>query len=127
MTINKQWQGDAPIYKQLADKLKNAIVEGAFAEGDALPSVRVICSDLNINHITVSKALHELLAAGLIEKRRGLGMFVVEGAIESLKQAQRQQFFQQELPQIWQKIVRLEIESEHVVDWINKQQEGAHD
>ena len=125
--MNNQWQGDLPIYKQLAEKLKTAILEETFVEGDALPSVRVICSELNINHITVSKALHELVAEGLIEKKRGLGMFVVQGAVKTLQQTQKQQFIQSDLPELMLKIKRLGIERKQLIEWITKQGEYEND
>ncbi|MDE0990450.1 MAG: GntR family transcriptional regulator, partial [Pseudomonadales bacterium] len=74
----------SPIYRQLAERLRGMILEGVFQNGDALPSVRRIASEHRINPITVSKAYQILVDDDLVEKKRGLGMYVGEGAREQL-------------------------------------------
>lgn len=125
--MNSQWQGNLPIYKQLADKIKAAILEKIYIEGEALPSVRVLSSELSINHITVSKALHELLDEGLIEMKRGLGMFVMQGAVVALQKTQKEHFLQRELPELLDKTRRLGIDTEELINWINIQREKERD
>jgi len=73
-------------------------MDGGFAEGDAVPSVRQVAADYQINHLTVAKAYQELVDDGLLEKRRGLGMFVVAGARQSLTNNEQQKFLHDELP-----------------------------
>jgi GntR family transcriptional regulator len=104
-----QWHDSAPIYRQLKARLLEMILDGAIAEGDALPSVRQLSLDLQINPITVSKAVQELEAEGAVEKRRGLGMFVRIGAREQLKAQAREDFMQREWPAIAARLKRLEI------------------
>lgn len=123
--MNQQWHDELPIYKQLIIKLKQAILAGTYQESEALPSVRVVSAALNINHITVSKAYHELVDEGLIEKRRGLGMFILEGAVKQLLAAERTQFLQHELPKIIDKMKALDIPVSDVITMIEKGNKGS--
>lgn len=95
---------------QLRDRLVELIMDGLLSEGDALPSVRQISSEQRINPITVSKAIQLLVDEGLVEKKRGLGMYVVTGAKEKLSKQERVKFLEQEWPQILQRIERLGLE-----------------
>lgn len=122
--MNDQWHDQLPIYKQLVIKVKQAILDGSFSEGESLPSVRAVSAELNINHITVSKAYHELVNEGLIEKRRGLGMFILPDAVKRLSAAERNIFLTQELPELIDKIKQLDIAVEDVIELI---QQGYED
>jgi GntR family transcriptional regulator len=104
------WNDKEPIYRQLHDRLVELILEGVLAPGDALPSIREISSEHRINHITVAKALQMLVDSGLVEKRRGLGMFVREGVVRDLAAVERQRFLEEEWPVICRKIERLELD-----------------
>ena len=108
MEIN--WNNKEAIYLQLRDRLAELILDGALKEGDAMPSVRQISSEQRINPITVSKAMQILVDEELVEKRRGLGMYVVIGAKEKLAKQERIKFLEQEWPQIEQRIARLGFE-----------------
>lgn len=101
------WNDTDPIYRQLRDRIVELMLEGIYHDGDPLPSVRQIASDHRINPITVSRAYQLLVDDGLVEKRRGLGMFVTEGASERLVTVEREKFLTQEWPRISDKIVRL--------------------
>jgi len=105
--MTPDWTDDQPIYRQLKDKVVTAIMDGALAEGEALPSVRNVAVDLQINPITASKAYQELVMDGLVEKRRGLGMFVIEGARDKLMEAERARFIEEEWPRVLDTIRRL--------------------
>jgi len=105
--ITPEWTDDQPIYRQLKDKLVGAIINGSLEEGNPLPSVRTMSVELEINPITASKAYQELVTDGLVEKRRGLGMFVAEGAREKLLEAERRRFMDQEWPRILARIESL--------------------
>ncbi|TNE64796.1 MAG: GntR family transcriptional regulator [Alphaproteobacteria bacterium] len=105
--MTPDWTDDQPIYRQLKDKVVTAIMEGALKEGEALPSVRNVAVDLQINPITASKAYQELVMDGLVEKRRGLGMFVVEGARTKLMEVERDRFLKEEWPRVLDTIRRL--------------------
>ena len=107
VSIKIKWHDRSPIYRQLADRLRSLLVEGVFRDGDALPSVRQIASQLQINPLTVSKALQILVDDDLVEKRRGLGMYVSEGAGKQLLNSERQLFLNQELPAFRERAARL--------------------
>ncbi len=113
--MNSQWHDDLPIYKQLVIKLKKAILDNRYPETTALPSVRAISAELQINHITVSKAYHELVDEGVIEKKRGLGMFVKLGAIEALHNSEKIKFLSEDLPQFIKKMQQLDIDLNQVI------------
>lgn len=110
--MTPDWTEDQPIYRQLKDKVVAAIVEGTMREGEALPSVRNVAVDLQINPITASKAYQELVMDGLVEKKRGLGMFVVEGARSKLVEAERDRFLNEEWPRVMETIQRLGLNAE---------------
>ncbi|MEO0412168.1 MAG: GntR family transcriptional regulator [Pseudomonadota bacterium] len=105
MTI--EWNDDQPIYRQLKDRMISLILEGALGEGDALPSVRTVAVEYQINPLTASKAYQELAADGIVEKRRGLGMFVAPGVRKSLAVRERDAFLKEEWPLIQARMQRL--------------------
>lgn len=110
------WNNKEPIYLQLRDRLVELIIDGVLTEGDALPSVRQISSEQRINPVTVSKAIQLLVDEALVEKRRGLGMFVLTGAKEKLTQDEKSKFLQEEWPHIAGKIERLGLEIHELLD-----------
>jgi GntR family transcriptional regulator len=101
------WSDDQPIYRQLRERIVGLILTGSFKEGDALPSVRQVASDYQINHITVSKAYQELVDMQLVETRRGMGMYVMPGAQEKLHSTEKEKFLTQELPALLTRIRHL--------------------
>lgn len=113
------WNEKDPIYRQLRDKVLEMIMEGVFAEGDALPSVRQIASEQRINPVTVSKAMQMLVDEDLVEKRRGLGMFVKEGAKNALTQTERSRFLNEEWPMVVNKIQRLGLSREELLTGVS--------
>ncbi len=104
------WNNKEPIYLQLRDRLVELIMDGILKEGDALPSVRQISSEQRINPLTVSKAFQILVDEELVEKKRGLGMYVVMGAKEKLGKFERTKFLEEEWPAIMERIQRLDLE-----------------
>jgi len=105
MTI--AWNDSTPIYRQLRDRVVAMILDGVLKQGDALPSVRQVAADFQINPITVSKAYQELVDENLVEKRRGLGMYVTEGARGALMKSERDRFLTDEWPQLYARLSRL--------------------
>lgn len=101
------WNDKDPIYRQLRDRLVELMLEGIFRDGDALPSVRQVATEQRINPLTVSKAYQLLVEEDLVEKRRGLGMYVREGAAEKLRRQERERFLQEEWPLVVERIERL--------------------
>jgi GntR family transcriptional regulator len=101
------WNDNAPIYRQLKDKVVGMLLDGVLKAGDALPSVRQIAADYQLNPITVSRAYQELVDETLVEKRRGLGMYVTEGAHDKLLSSERERFMREEWPAVLERIRRL--------------------
>lgn len=101
------WNDNAPIYRQLRDRVVAMILDGILKQGDALPSVRQVAADFQLNPITVSKAYQELVDDQLVEKRRGLGMYVAEGARNSLLHSERERFLREEWPMLRERLERL--------------------
>lgn len=113
MEIN--WNDSDPIYRQLRDRIVELILDGEFRDGDSLPSVRQIAGEQRINPITVSKAFQMLVEEEIVEKRRGLGMYVAAGAGERLIQQERERFLQTEWPRILARMERLGLDPKRLV------------
>ena len=122
--MTDSWDDKTPIYQQLRQRVVGYIISGAFLEGEAVPSVRQVSSDLRINHLTVSKAYQALVDNGVLEKRRGLGMFVVDGAREKLLAESRTQFEQEEVPQMVQRANSLGVSSAELIEIIESFSKG---
>ncbi len=101
------WNDNTPIYRQLKDKVIGMMLDGALKAGDALPSVRQVAAEYQLNPITVSRAYQELVDDNLVEKRRGIGMYVTEGASEKLLATERERFVREEWPAMLERIRRL--------------------
>jgi GntR family transcriptional regulator len=124
-TLREIWNNNSPIYQQLRDQMIRLIIEGVLKEGEAVPSVRQVSSDYRINHLTVAKAYQELMAEGLLEKRRGIGMFVLTGAQQKLLQDEQDKFLKSELPEMLQRAQRLGISRRQIEEMLDKEMQGA--
>jgi GntR family transcriptional regulator len=102
-----QWSDGAPIYRQLKDRVIAMMLDGLLKPGDALPSVRQVAAEYQLNPITVSRAYQELADESLVEKRRGLGMYVTEEAAKKLLSSERERFLREEWPLVLERIQRL--------------------
>lgn len=109
------WNDDQPIYRQLREKIVALIMSGAFKESEPLPSVRQVSSDYQINHITVSKAYQELVDMGLVEARRGMGMYVLEGARQKLHSIEKEKFMSSEVPALLARMKQLGISKKELI------------
>lgn len=118
--MSANWNDNQPIYYQLCELTIERILDGSLKEEDSLPSVRQVAAELQLNPITVSKAYQMLVDDGVVEKRRGLGMFVNIGAREKLLHSEREKFRTQIWPDIVARIQRLEIDPSSLFDSINK-------
>lgn len=105
--MDPTWNDSQPIYRQLRDKVVAMILEGQLTDGDALPSVRSVAAEFTLNPLTVLKGYQQLVDEGLVEKRRGRGMFVTEGSRGQLMRGERQRFLEQEWPRVLSTIGRL--------------------
>ena len=117
--MDREWNDNQPIYRQLRDRVVAMILDGVLKDGDPLPSVRNVSADYRINPLTVLKGYQELVDEGLVEKRRGLGMFVKEGARKLLLKGERQKFLSEEWPRISETIQRLGLTAEELLDSSN--------
>lgn len=109
------WNDNVPIYRQLRERVVAMILDGVLDEGDPLPSVRQVAADYQINPLTVSKAYQELVDENLVEKRRGLGMFVNLGARAVLLKSERERFLREEWPPLFARIKRMDIDLEKLL------------
>jgi GntR family transcriptional regulator len=113
--MDPKWNEDLPIYRQLRDRVVAMILEGVLGDGDALPSVRNVAAEYRLNPLTVLKGYQELVDEGLVEKKRGRGMFVNPGAQRQLLKDERQKFIEKEWPAIVQTITRLGLDASELL------------
>lgn len=109
-------QQSRPVYLKLRDLIAAAIIEGRYAEGRMLPSVRAFAAEQGANPLTVAKAYQQFQADGLVEVQRGVGMYVVPGAAERLRRAERERFVNEEWPEIAARIERLGIDPAQLLE-----------
>jgi GntR family transcriptional regulator len=113
--MSAHWNDSQPIYWQLKERTVAMILDGTLSEGEALPSVRTVASEFQLNPITVSKSYQALVDEGLVEKRRGLGMFVLEGARKKLIASERDKFLNEEWPSTLIRISQLGLTVEELL------------
>jgi GntR family transcriptional regulator len=114
--MDREWNDSQPIYRQLRDRVVAMILDGVLKEGDPLPSVRNVAAEYRVNPLTVLKGYQQLADEQLVEKRRGLGMFINDGARNLLLQAERQKFLAEEWPRIHATIQRLGLTPQDLLD-----------
>jgi GntR family transcriptional regulator len=108
------WDDRQPIYRQLADRLSGALLDGHPAEGEPMPSVRALAAQYMLNPLTVGRALQALADDGLLDARRGLGLFVRAGARDKLRELERRRFLEQEWPLLRTKLRRLGLQMDQL-------------
>jgi GntR family transcriptional regulator len=114
--MDREWNDNQPIYRQLRDRVVAMILDGVLKEGDPLPSVRNVAADYRVNPLTVLKAYQGLVDEGLVESKRGLGMFVNAGAHHLLLDAERQKFLDDDWPRIRETMQRLGLKPEDLLN-----------
>jgi GntR family transcriptional regulator len=114
--MDREWNDSQPIYRQLRDRVVAMILDGVLKEGDPLPSVRNVAADYRLNPLTVLKGYQQLVDEGLVETRRGLGMFINTGARNLLLQGERQKFLAEEWPRVYETIQRLGLKPEELLE-----------
>ena len=123
--MDREWNDSEPIYRQLRNRVVAMILDGVLKEGDPLPSVRNVAADYRVNPLTVLKGYQELADEGLVEKRRGLGIFIKSGARHLLLQGERQKFLAEEWPRVKATIERLGLEPEELLNGVAKRRPAA--
>jgi len=114
--MDREWNDSQPIYRQLRDRVVAMILDGVLKEGDPLPSVRVVAAEYRLNPLTVLKGYQQLVDEGLVESRRGRGMFVNAGARGLLLKGERKRFLGEEWPRVAATIQRLGLSKEELLD-----------
>jgi GntR family transcriptional regulator len=114
--MDREWNDSQPIYRQLRDRVVAMILEGVLKEGDPLPSVRVVAAEYRVNPLTVLKGYQQLVDEGLVESRRGRGMFINNGARDLLLHAERERFLSEDWPRIHATIRRLGLRAEQLLN-----------
>ncbi len=114
--MDREWNDSQPIYRQLRDRVVAMILDGVLKEGDPLPSVRNVAAEYRVNPLTVLKGYQELVDEGLVESKRGLGMFINAGARDLLLQGERQKFLGEEWPRVYANIQRLGLSAEELLN-----------
>ena len=117
--MSSNWNNNAPIYRQLKDRIVGMLLDGVLKPGDALPSVRQIAAEFQLNPITVLRAYQELADETLVEKRRGIGMYVTDGAHEKLLSSERDRFLREEWPAMLERIRRLGLSTTELLSIAN--------
>lgn len=110
-----QWRDDAPIYRQLKERVITLMLDGELQPGQALPSVRQVAADYQLNPITVSRAYQELVDEQLVEKRRGVGMYMTADAADRLLHSERERFLTQQWPAVLERIERLGLSLDELI------------
>ena len=110
------WLDNLPIYRQLRDRVVAMILDGLLKEGDPLPSVRTVAADYRVNPLTVLKGYQQLVDEDLVEKRRGLGMFIKVGARNLLLRGEREKFLAEEWPRLQSTMQRLGFKPEELLN-----------
>ena len=114
--MDREWNDSQPIYRQLRDRVVAMILDGILKEGDPLPSVRNVAAEYRVNPLTVLKGYQQLVDEGLIEARRGRGMFINAGARSLLLQGERQKFLAEDWPRIHATMLRLGLTPEELLE-----------
>jgi len=114
--MDREWNDSQPIYRQLRDRVVAMILDGVLKEGDPLPSVRNVAAEYRVNPLTVLKGYQQLVDEGLVETRRGRGMFINAGARGLLLKSERQKFLAEQWPRIQEAIQRLGLTAEELLD-----------
>ena len=122
--MDREWNDSQPIYRQLRDRVVAMILDGVLKEGDPLPSVRTVAAEYRVNPLTVLKGYQQLVDDGLVETRRGLGMFINAGARNLLLQGEREKFLTEEWPRIHANIQRLGLKAEELLNGTKPSQDS---
>ena len=114
--MDREWNDSQPIYRQVRDRVVAMILDGVLKEGDPLPSVRNVAAEYRVNPLTVLKGYQQLVDEGLVESKRGLGMFINSGAHNLLLRGERQKFLAEQWPRVYATIQRLGLTPQELLD-----------
>jgi DNA-binding transcriptional regulator YhcF (GntR family) len=109
-----------PIFVQIAEQLENAIVDGSLPEGEQAPSTTELAAFHRINPATAAKGMNQLVSNGILHKRRGIGMFVADGARAQLRDRRRTRFAEQYVVPLVTEARKLGLDAEDLKNMIDK-------
>ena len=112
--------GEKPLFQQVADQIAEGIFNGAYLEGEQIPSTTEISKSYQINPATVLKGMNLLVERQLIEKKRGIGMFVLPGAQERVRSARKEEFLNKEVLEVVAEAKKLGITAEQLKQLIER-------
>ena len=122
--MSTQFRNDKPIFVQVRERIEDQIVNDQLKEGDQAPSTNQLVQFYKINHATISKGVTQLVDEGILYKKRGVGMFVAEGAKQKLVQKRKQAFMDNYIVGLVQEAEKLHITEEEIIDLIQKAKKG---
>lgn len=118
--MSKPFEQDKPIYIQIREKIEDQILNNQLKEGDQAPSTNQLVNFYKINHVTVSKGINQLVDEGILYKKRGIGMFVAEGAREKLVSKRKESFVEDYIVSLVQEAEKLGITEGEIITYIQK-------
>lgn len=107
---------DSPVYLRLRATIAAAILRGEYGAGDQLPSVRALAAEYGANPLTVAKAYQTFQEDGYVEVRRGVGMFILPGAVDRLRVAERERFLKSYWPRVRKHIALIGLDPAELLD-----------
>jgi GntR family transcriptional regulator len=123
--MEREWNDREPIYRQIRARVVAMMLDGVLKEGDSLPSVRTVAAEYRVNPLTVLKAYQALAEEGLVETRRGLGMFINAGARDLLMEGEREKFLNEEWPRVYASLQRLGLSPEELLNRVKTNAEDT--
>lgn len=124
MTVQLSFEDERPIFLQVADQIQDGILSGAFPEETQIPSTTEISLTYMINPATALKGINLLVESGIVYKKRGLGMFVTEGAVRTVREKRKNEFYQNYIVKVTSEAKKLELEKEEIIAMIERGYEG---
>lgn len=118
--MSNKLRPDIPIYVQVKEMIEDLIINGQLNEGDQAPSTNQLVNFYKINHVTVSKGVNQLVDEGILFKKRGIGMFVAEGAREKLIQKRKEMFIEDYIVPLVEEAEKLNIHEQEIIELINR-------
>ncbi len=118
--MSNLFEQDKPIYVQIREKIEDLIINNQLKEGDQAPSTNQLVNVYKVNHVTVSKGVNQLVEEGILYKKRGIGMFVAEGARAKLIEKRKQWFVEDFIVKLVQEANKLGITDEEIIQFIKQ-------
>lgn len=118
--MNFYFDSDIALYQQVAEEISEGIFNGSYAEGTQIPSTTEISKNYKINPATILKGMNQLVEEKLIEKKRGLGMFVTIGAQQKVLNQRKDNFINKELLKVLDEAKKLNISQEQLIELVER-------